>query len=562
MRAATPWRRRVQHARQDSAQILRSTVEYVLGQRTLSAVHEWGGSMRRAIYRLVLLAGLLGLIPKPAFAEWLRAESPHFIFLAQMKQSELKDAAIGLEQFDAALRAITNIDAPPSENKLLVVLGSEQTLKIVSPGISPSVLGFYTATPSQTTFVAQNTSAEEVYVETGSRLQQKVVYLKARSIWQHEYAHHFMLQYFPSAYPKWYVEGYAEYVSTMSIKDGSIKLGSAESGRLLSLTNEWTPMEQIMAPKKAAISDRAAYSFYGQSWLAVHYLHSNSERNAQLRKYLAAISDGSATPADAFQRSFNIPFQEFDQQLRAYMRGKVVMRTYQGWRPPEPAITITPIDDREAEMTLLDLRLRIDPKSADANLRKRLQAAYESAEGGLAGRLAFARAELLSGKPERGLEALEGAQETADMLALRGELLLAQADTLSGEARDAARLQARKAFARANRLDPNHVASLVGFAHSLPADQELSENAMNVRLLAQQLAPQVESIALETAHALMAAERYEDAIGMLQSVAYRPHGRWSGYAAAMLQAAQARQPFTLSTDEWLKQQEAEGEGKE
>jgi len=519
--------------------------------------------MRRALNRLVLLAGLFGVVPNPAFAEWLRAESPHFVFLAQMNDAELKDAAIGLEQFDAALRAITNIKAPPAENKLLVVLGDEQALKTVRPGISKNVLGFYTATPSQTTFVAQNTPKEEVYVETGSRLQQKVVYLKARSIWQHEYAHHFMLQYFPSAYPKWYVEGYAEYVSTMSIEGADIKVGSAESGRMLELTNlQWTPIEQIMAPETAKNSGRTADSFYGQSWLVVHYLHSTSERNAQLRKYLAAISDGSATPADAFQQAFNMTFQEFDQELRAYMRGKVVMRTYQGWSPPEPTVTITPIDDREAEMVLLDLRLRLDRQSADANLRKRLQAAYESAEGGEAGRLAYARAELLGGAPERGLAALEGAPETADMLALRGELLLAQADALSGEARDAARLQARKAFARANRLDPNHVASLVGFAHSLPADQELSENALNVRLLAQQLAPQVESIALETAHALLAAERYDDAVGMLQSVAYRPHGRWSGYAAAMLQAAQDRQPFTLSTDEWLKQQEAEGKGKE
>src|SRR5690606_17382921 len=50
--------------------------------------------------------------------------------------------------------------------------------------------------------------------------------LDGMSVLKHEYAHHFMMQYFPGAYPGWYVEGYAETVATIRFLDnGSFHIG-------------------------------------------------------------------------------------------------------------------------------------------------------------------------------------------------------------------------------------------------------------------------------------------------------------------------------------------------
>ena len=50
----------------------------------------------------------------------------------------------------------------------------------------------------------------------------------------HEYAHHFMLQYAPAAYPAWYVEGFAEVVSTASFerKGANACLGVTQRPRM------------------------------------------------------------------------------------------------------------------------------------------------------------------------------------------------------------------------------------------------------------------------------------------------------------------------------------------
>ena len=52
----------------------------------------------------------------------------------------------------------------------------------------------------------------------------------------HEYAHHFMLQNYSTVYPPWYVEGFAELLSTTRFeRDGSIKVGAFAAHRAYEL---------------------------------------------------------------------------------------------------------------------------------------------------------------------------------------------------------------------------------------------------------------------------------------------------------------------------------------
>lgn len=505
----------------------------------------------------VLLGALFAAVVAvtPAKAQWLRLESPNFVVLTEMPQAEAEGAIRNLEQFDAALRAINGIKEPPAENKLLVILADKSSMAVVSPGIPTEILGFYVADADQIAIVALDEEASEEFIPTGSRIPKTITYLKAKAIWQHEYAHHFMFQYFPNAYPKWFVEGYAEYVSTLKIEDDTtLKLGDAQTGRLLQLLQgDWAPMIKVMAPQKGKMGSETFSQLYPQGWLAVHYFQSTAERKAQLTKYLTAISDGDADPNEAFLKATGMSFQDFDAELKRYMNGKVVMRYFKGIKLPTPDVAVQKLATAEAMAILVDTGLKLGVRNADDGAVRRAKALLNDGAGE-PGRLAYARAEFMGGDVQKALAALESGTPSAALHTLRGEIFEKLAKD-KPEERDNLLTSARKEYAKANKLDPNYVPSLVGFIRVLPPEQRLSENSINVRLLAHQLAPQVESISLETARALIAAKRAPEAIDMLQSVAYRPHGELAGYAAAMLAAVQQNRQFTMTYEEWQKANE-------
>ncbi len=128
---------------------------------------------------------------------WTRAETPHFVVYSDLG-NRVRDSALELEHFDAWLRFLLNVHTEPANKLDVYLFGAENGLSEVWPGVGSDVRGFYEATPEQT-------AAFALYRTSGFG-DQTVLF--------HEYAHHFMLQYFAGAYPKWFVEGFAEFVST------------------------------------------------------------------------------------------------------------------------------------------------------------------------------------------------------------------------------------------------------------------------------------------------------------------------------------------------------------
>lgn len=51
----------------------------------------------------------------------------------------------------------------------------------------------------------------------------------------HEYVLHFMFQDTRAAYPAWYVEGFAEYLSTATFAEGAMSVGTPDKGRACTL---------------------------------------------------------------------------------------------------------------------------------------------------------------------------------------------------------------------------------------------------------------------------------------------------------------------------------------
>ena len=156
----------------------------------------------------------------------------------------------------------------------------------------------------------------------------------------------------------------------------------------------------------------------------------------------------------------------------------------------------------------------------------------------------LANAEINYGDPARASAAL------GDRTALTGDavrLYLAGLARLKLAERDPAQeraltLEARRFFGDAHKADPNHYPTLYRYGQTFASDGTPSENTMNVMLLAQQLAPQVAEIRLNTAQTLIRRGSYGEAISMLQPLSNDPHNRDAAASArSLIEQATARQ---------------------
>ena len=517
------------------------------------------------------MAGALGLLmgvllsSQPAQADWLRAESPNFIVYGELPEEELRQRVERLEQFDQAMRFLSGIKEPAVGRKPEVYLVRTAQIDDVMRGDADGILGFYKATTDAAAFVATTEEVAASNSVNGLRVQVRRVYLTADSVLQHEYAHHFMFQHFNAAHPAWYREGFAEYVSTVEIKPEGMLLGKAQYGRASDLRNWVSARRFLQVDAKSSPED--LYSSYVQGWITTHYFYSSVEMNRSLTKYLQAINQGEA-PEAALKASVGMTFEEFDRAVRAYI-DNVKLRQFPGWKPQALTVEVSPVSAGRAAVLFDDLGVRLQLGGQEARVKALRQARARFPQDQDVA-IALARALVASNQTGEVEALLTGVADSADVLTIRADALLLQASqtedaaakdakklqasqTEDAAAKEAKKLQARKLYARANKLDPMHVASLAGYAETLPDADQVSENALNIRMLAHGLAPQVSDLTIRAAFYLMKAARHEEAAELLQPVAFNAHaGENARYAAALLDAAQARQP-PISRADWRKQ---------
>ena len=480
--------------------------------------------------RLFLLF-LVGLsLTAPAAAEWRRAESPNFIVYSEGSESRLRERILLLEDFDRLLRNETSVTAPPAQNKLHVyILEDGSDLRAVRP-MGTGVAGFYAATPHG---VAAFVDAS---AEAGGN-----------EILFHEYAHHFMWQYAPAAYPLWYSEGFAEYFSTARFTSRTISIGNRSEGRGYSLVlSDWLPAERILFGdmRRLSLEDRA--QFYAQSWLMVHYFFSTPQRQAALRNYLTSVLRDGPSP-EAFEAATGIAPDDMQSELRRYVgRGRITYVTYpRGSLQSPPPVTISRLPLAADDLILIEAALRIGlrDETQAATLERARAAAARHPSDPYAQRV-LAHAEAVYGDAAAADRLLGGLLATtpadAELLYLRGMRHLRAAQ--EGEDWETHAAEARRWFTQAHAADGNHFQTLYGFVRSLQGSPELAaENTSNVMLLAHSLAPQVAEIRMNAAALLMNRGQFEPAEALLQPLAAMAHDASTAEAARrLLEQARAR----------------------
>jgi len=460
-------------------------------------------------------------VAAPAHAAWYKASSKHFIIYADENPKVLSDFASHLERFDAAARILLGMDDPPvgDGNRLTIyVLPTDADVRKLAGDKSGFLSGFYTGrVEGSLAYIPKRDHGE----------------LGADTVLYHEYTHHLMMQQLDQPYPEWYVEGFAEFLSSPIFEhDGSVGLGTLREGRMWSLTHgRQLPLEQILGGTYGDISklpNDLRESVYDRGWLLVHYLRMEPKRQGQLDQYILGISRGEPALQSA-EAAFG-DLKQLDADLNSYMN-RTTLKYFKvaGSAIHPAAVDLQPLSAGASEIVLLRGQMKYGDPSDQAEA---VAAQARSIEARYAGdplvEATLAEAELKAGHAKAAEMAADRAIKAepgnAEPLILKASALEVEARDGDGDGRKSLFDQARQMFIAANKLDTEDPEPLYDFYWSfLRQGIKPNDNAIAALHYASDLAPQDIGVRMNSAIAYLEAGKLKDARSTLMVVAYAPH---------------------------------------
>ena len=473
-----------------------------------------------------LLIALLFLLPAPALAEWRAAETEHFIVYSESSPGEVEKLAGRIESYDRLMRMATGIsdDVEPVKVRIYEVASTsdvEQALGLSNSGVAgfydSNIFGPFAVTPRKTYYHDATFTAELVL--------------------HHEYAHHFMLQYFPSVYPSWYVEGFAELVASSKIlSDGRIGYGMPARHRGQTIAADWVHVRDLLLkpPHKVRYLDT-----YGQGWALTHFLTFSKERAPQMRAYLVGLRSGKSSEEAA--KVFG-DLDDLNREARRYV-GKGVfeykpvpieiarpaVKAIRRLTPGEAALIPEIIAFRDDELTIYR---REGTREQEAKLRAanlaRIRDKSRRYPGDAFALHLLAAAEYVAGHRAEAAAAADRLialdPNHARGLAIRSLTLAKEAAALTGAARTAKAAEARRLALRATAADKDDTLPLLAFYQSFHlAGEKPTKQAVELLEAVVETQPGDTRARQLLVDEYAAQRRWAEAIAALMPIANSPH---------------------------------------
>lgn len=471
-----------------------------------------------------------GLATTPAHAEWRDATSRHFILYADASEAKMRENAIALERLDQVLRRFMVLGDPDDAavNKVTVFMTSQSGIRALCK--CNDIAGLYQPRVSGPVAFSGPIG--------GDGDQSRIVLF-------HEYAHHFLLGSYDIAFPMWFSEGFAEFASTMSIKDNKAMLGMAAQHRAygLLLAEKLTAEQMFDSRTWDALRGSAVDAFYGRGWLLTHFLSFQPERFKQFQDYLTRLNRG--TPSLEAARAAFGDLKSLDKYLTVYLRRSRIPGLPTDLATlPMPAVAVRALSPGEAAMVGMRMTSTrgVDEKSAKAlYARAAPVAARHPADAVVQGWLAEMAYD--AGEDDAARAAADRAI-AVDPRSVQGLLYRARIE-MRRLARDkvadaTAWSKARKWILAANRLDPDDADPLWTFWTSYALQGATpSKSAFAGLYRAAELVPQDPGVRYAAAFARLAAGENNEARILLRPLAYSPHAPADNPAVRMLAALDA-----------------------
>jgi|GEM_PF-517566 len=477
--------------------------------------------------KVLILAGFLlavsGMVT-PATAEtWLRAESPNFIVYSNARERVTRDYVKQLESFKYLTDTMLGKDstlAVQTPKFPVYLLKDVEQMKRVRPAFAKTVAGVYFT-------CNEGVSAYSGIIESDSSIAdfgQEVLF--------HEYSHHLMFQHAKLRYPAWYVEGFADYLSTVQFTKGRISVGQSPLSRLYTLSDDrWMPYETVLDPAYKTLETKKRKDevgqFYAQSWLLAHYMLSDPQRARQMNDYFVRLTRGEDS-VPAFEAATGIALSDLPGKLRTYMR-RMPFVDIKNSEVPDSNIAITPLPDY-TDQYLLDASLlqTCPPEEQGKAILDDLRTKKAALGHDPHYILALTRAEILYGTPENVEEAIFRLTQkdpgNFEGHYLTGRLYEAIADKAPPQEFDELMTIARGAYMDAYRLNKQHAPNMYFLARTYRTDADFpTPNAINAAFGANRLSPGVFEYAQFAAFVLLIDGKRDEAVMALMPFTGDPH---------------------------------------
>lgn len=464
----------------------------------------------------------------PASAAWQEARSPHFIVYSEGSPDSIRKFAASLERFDKGLRKLLRYDDPEEAHANPVTVFVVDNVKAVSElckgGMGPdnkgcaSIAGFYSGgrASGAVAFVPRGAGA-------GSFDD------RARAILFHEYAHHLMKSASHAVYPAWYVEGFAEFVSSVKLdRDDSIGIGLPDQGAVYTLmTQSPMPFETVLPGSPWKMSKVEMQKFYASSWLLTHFLTFTDNRSDQLSKYLNAINIG-VPAAEAAANAFG-DLVQLDKEAAAYLkRTRIAYFRVPVAKVLPAAIKLRTLSAGEAAMMPIRIQSQRGVNSASAAVvvadARRIAAAFPDDPGA---QDALAEAEFDADHLEAAEAAvdrsLNAAPDGQKAMIYKAQIIMRRA--AAGGADDPQTWRtARSWLLKANKIDANSAWPLLLFYQSyMMQGIKPTTNAVQALQRSLQLAPQDNNARMLVVRQFIIDDDYPVARTVLAPLAFDPH---------------------------------------
>lgn len=474
------------------------------------------------MFRTVFAAILL-VVGTAAHAEWRQARSDNFIIHSEGSAEQLREFTEKLEKMHFVMRTMLNVTREPSPTPLTVFLmknidGVQATLPYRAGGIA----GYY-----------EHRARGPIMVGTRGSGGRYSYNIDPETILLHEYAHHFMYNYFPATHPTWYTEGFAEFWGTLRIGDKDVvEVGRPAGNRFYSFQgNRWIPIDRILGARSYADMGNDVDLIYAEGWLLLRYLFENNERSGQLKTYLELINNGSSYE-EAMNKAFGKDAGALNAELREYSTHDQFPVLNVPFKPIQVG-RITVRDLRPAEDALVMQEIRLGQGIAAKHARDFVDDVREIASRHQNDPYALqvlTEAERLVGNDSAALAAAERllAVDPANALGLMHKgALQAQALGRARSTDEAAWKAARDLILAANRAAPHDPLVMEAYYDSYVAQGVLPPaSAQNALFKALQLAPGDSDLRYKVAADFERRDMIREAIHVIRptALAMRAHG--------------------------------------
>ena len=480
----------------------------------------------RAVRHLLLVAALgmlaVGCVSmRVESQDWLEARSQHFTFFSDLSPEETRALSLDLELFRAAMAHFTNARQldPPIPIEIYVFRRHQDFVRITGRDRST---GFFRGTPRRLVLVVDSAKA-----------------WSPRKTLFHEYVHFLMRNARNVPIPRWYDEGFADFLSTAERREDALVVGGIPRGRGQWLMHRGRlPVSAILEPAPfAEYSDDEIGRFYAGAWLLVHFLVSQYQDpeglpfGERMNRYLEAYQAGTPS-GEAFEGAWGLSLDQLeemiDEPIQSGFRKAVLSLDSIRF---EEDVVVRAMDHREIAWRLGELALS---SRRPAVARSLLEVARSTGPEEARVLAALGRAAAAEGRPEEAAALLDRAVEleprNVPVLLDRARFQLARLDEAPGSPRRAEALAAaRRDSRRAFDAQPDHPEVL--WIHALsnlnsgPWMAEVLASWVGVLESAWQILPADRQISYSLFQVYLELDRREEAKRIAQRLLLQAHGR-------------------------------------